>query len=215
MNLKRLLQTYTALITLSLLSAPCDAQTFTMFSSRATWEAASPGFITETFELVPDQIAPVEGGILTTSNFNFIIDENHGDIAIDSTGAIFGSKGFHGDVHAGGTDNPQFNNLVFDTATTGFGLDYASVDALELSVTIGAETFNLPFLSPEGDFFGLTSDTPFSIVSIRQPSLGGGGYYKLDNVSSVPEPTTATLLLLGGAFYLRRRSLRTHERSAS
>ena len=64
--------------------------------------------------------------------------------------------------------------------------------------------------------FTATSSTTTFMFTDTAITLAGNGTH-IDNVrvTSVPEPTSAALLLVGAVHCLRRRSLRTHERSAS
>lgn len=77
----------------------------------------------------------------------------------------------------------------------------------------------------DGNDFGITetlidlSTTTKPIQSLRFTGANDFTTYTTTNVfaisgSVVPEPTSGVLLLLGGAFFLRRCSLRTHERIA-
>ena len=113
-------------------------------------------------------------------------------------------------------------SIVFDEAITAWGADLyqnfgggtqSGADAAFVIALYGAgniliDTLNTMVGSDGGDFFGLTSTTPFVRVEVAQTD----GYAVIDNVSfstttAVPEPATWAMMLLGfGAvgFALRR-----------
>ena len=58
-----------------------------------------------------------------------------------------------------------------------------------------------------GEFWGFTSDTPFTSVKLVGGSGSNQQNYSLDDMvySPVPEPATLSLLALGGLVLIRRK----------
>jgi hypothetical protein len=180
--------------------------TSTVYSDRATWEAAVTGSIyTETFDSVPDQSTDRDlGGTIHTPGF---------DIVIPPGGSIRTAGGFfYGDLEPA---YANFNELVFATPITAFGVDLVSVeDSLPISLTIAGETFSYIPVSPVPGygqpslpgFFGMVSDTPFTSVRLLAASPR---FYTADNVShAVPEPSLALVGLVAALCFSRHSRLR-------
>jgi len=188
--------------TLALLSgaSAANAVTINIFTDRTMWESAVGGlFVEETF----DDTSLVPG--LSESS---------------TVGVVAG--GVWDDQLLGGTQETEwfFSNPVlgfggnWDTAGPGgpggFGI------AMTLSLTVGGDHIVgdvVPGDSP-GDFYGLTSDTPFTAVLLQEGAgMSGVETYDLDNLvfstAVVPEPSTIAFLGLGLlGLALRRRSTR-------
>jgi hypothetical protein len=175
------------------------------YPNRAAWGAAAGAAVTEDFESIPLVIVPQAGGVIATPNFNIVIDANHGDVGIVSSGFINGSNEFNGDVH--GDSDPRFNTFQFNQPVTSFAADLGLVDEGGLlEVSIAGSTFAI---SNSADFFGMTSTVPFTQVDIR--TTGSiAEFYSADNISFtlVPEPAAgaiAALLACALPVYRRRR----------
>ena len=124
---------------------------------------------------------------------------------------MFGGGDFFADLLAGGVMSPRFVRFDFTSPVRSFGADFSSFDlpGITLGAMIGATNFSFG----EG-FFGVVATTPFSSLSLRNPS--DDTFFAVDNlsvsasVSTIPEPATVWMMLAGvallGAPTLRRRS---------
>src|SRR5262249_40217101 len=134
------------------------------FTDRAAWLAAVGSVVTETFEGVSPVNASTAGDTFSLPNFDIIIDANHGSIRIGSgiTGPVIaGTQSFYGDVHAPGTNSPQFQTFDFGTSIFAFGADWGNGDSGGVTLEVGgvSTSFDIPFGS--STFFGIISDTAF------------------------------------------------------
>ncbi len=185
---------------------PAYAST-TTYPTRAAWLAAVGSATTETFETVPLQVVPVTGGTILTPFFDVVVDQNHGSIAIRSSGSVNGSRELYVDAH--GASIPFFHRLNFHQPIQSFAADLAEInEGGLLNVSLAGGTFAFPNNST---FFGVVSTVPFSSVEVR--TTGSiAEFYAMDNVSfknAVPEPTSLLLFvtgLMGAVSCIRRRS---------
>lgn len=205
-EMKRIIGLFTLL---ALVSSNASALAITTFTDRASWEAAVGTFSTEDFESANSITASTAGDTFTLSDFEIVIDSNHGFIEIDSAGTgpvISGNKSFFGDVHSPASSAPLFQTLNFFDDIFAFSADFARGDASGVSLHIGGEVLEITFSGTT--FLGFTADELFSSVDIRGGNTGSG-FYVLDNIgyasepTSVPEPASIVLFglgLLGAAF---------------
>ena len=140
-------------------------------------------------------------------------------IAILSNGTIGNGYG----LHFGRSDENYFvSDIQLFDGTTVLGTAFSSFQFTS-AVTVQA-TFNA-----DGSITGSVAEgaqsSNFSFGTHSIASNGSNFIYgtgssagslkpRLDDIAIVPEPTSAALLIFGAALCLRRRSLRTHERSA-
>ncbi len=193
----------TLVLGIALLAAtPAQAQ-FSMFTSRTAFNGAAGPLQTERFD-APFTLVPITGATYAIAGGTVTFDANLG-------GIMFGGGDFFADLLAGGMMSPQFVRFDFTSPVTSFGADFSSFDlpGITLGAMIGATSFSFG----EG-FFGIVSTTPFSSLSLRDPS--DDTFFAVDNlsvsvpVSTVPEPATVSMMLAGvvllAAHTLRRRS---------
>lgn len=185
------------LISCTLLSSTAHSVTITTFTDSALWEAAVSSYSQEDFEMSPSVTASQAGDTFTLDDFEIVIDKNHGSIEIDSSGTgpiIGGTKSFFGDVHSVGGTEPQFQTLNFFNDISAFAADFAEGDADGITLHVLGQS--LPITFSGITFFGFISDTAFSSVNITGGSTGSG-FYVMDNVKFVPEPSALLLFSLG------------------
>lgn len=132
-----------------------------------------------------------------------------------------GSSSINLGVLAGGSSQIIGGNLEFDsddytfTIGSGFQLDSILVNAYTLS---GSAAIQTPFLGLSGLSSASVGQDFLDLAGISQPigpgtymfrattGTGGPTTYNFDfQVSSVPEPSTIGLVVLGGVIILRRR----------
>lgn len=191
-----------------LFNAQAIAATVT-FTDRATWEAAAGSFATEDFEGVTPIEADTAGETLSLADFDIVVDENHGEIAIRSFGegsVIGGTQSFFGDVHVtpctSGPAGPCFQDLVFGDSLRAFGADFAAGDAegVTLNLLLGmTEVYPISFSGIS--FFGVITTEAFTTISITGGSTGSG-FYVMDNVGFSAIPVPAAAWLFGSALGL-------------
>ncbi len=170
-------------------ATPAQAQ-FSTFTSRAAFNGAAGPLQTETFD-APFTLVPIAGATYAIAGGTVTFDANLG-------GMMFGGGDFFADLLAGGVMSPQFVRFDFASPIRSFGADFSSFDlpGITLEAMIGATTFSFG----EG-FFGIVSTTPFSSLSLRNPS--DDTFFAVDDlsvsVSTVPEPATVWMMLAGVA----------------
>lgn len=199
------------IIASALLALPAlsSAAVITTYTDRSSWEAAVGAFTTEDFESVTPVTASTAGDTFTLADFDIVIDENHGSIAIASSGTgpvIGGLQSFFGDVHSPGSSVPLFQTLNFVDPIVAFAADFAQGDASGITISLLGSTFPIAFSGTT--FFGITSDVAFSTLDITGGNTGSG-FFVMDNVSisgaSVPEPAGVLLLGIGLVSLTARR----------
>jgi hypothetical protein len=94
---------------------------------------------------------------------------------------------------------PLFNRIEFEQPITAIAIDLSGIfdGSIEnpMIVSILGESFPL---AAGTAFFGISSDVPFSEVTLTSdPERGMNYYYRMDNVAFVPTPEPASFALLG------------------
>jgi PEP-CTERM motif len=112
------------------------------------------------------------------------------------------------------TDVDTGFTITFNSAITAFGADFRGFNNLDIVprsvILVDGNNLSPPVVPGNGDasFFGLTSDTAFTAVTImRNPNydrVGSSDAFGMDNVtfsgvSAVPEPSTWAMMILGFA----------------
>ena len=200
--MKTMLLALTALTTVAV-AAPASAAT--IFTDRASFNAAVPTSTTETFANTGGS-----GSTVTTAGFTV-------------TGVSPGYRTGYYDRPAIGT-YPGANAVVFNfnNAITSFGTDILGfgtyLPATLVATLSNGETFNLLSATSRelpSTFRGFTASSAFTSVSFTETGNQNASldYVEFDNVTSatgaVPEPATWALMILGmGAvgFAMRRRN---------
>ena len=124
-------------------------------------------------------------------------------ISFSFNSGLLGSFPKHvGIVWTDGTPSATVRFEAFDPSNVSLG---SIVAVLGDSNNVGG--------TAEDRFFGVIDSGGISRISITSGPVGGIEVDHLQYGPSVPEPTSATLLLCGVTLCMRRRSLRTHERN--
>jgi hypothetical protein len=175
---------------------------FSTFSSYFDWQAAVGAHELETFDDVPDQGIPPEGGSITLDGFSIVADGNHsgdGDICSGLCSPKVEGGAFHGDVHGLAGDSLTFNQFVFDAPISAFALEFSNVEDQEIGVFGDGFLVNAFVDDLETEFIGVILDAPVSTLKFS-------AFYQnftVDNLrwvsaeSPVPEPSGALILALG------------------
>ncbi len=168
----------------------------TIYSSRASWEAAVGSFAEETFD----------DAVLSGFSLSFI-----GAGHTPSGGLGVHGGALHDRLDAGGT-----TEVLFDNPTTAFGANWdlagpgGNGTGLRLHL-LGGFIYELPDVTA-GGFIGFTSDVAFTMVTFHEGTQSGSAEtYDADNFvfsTPVPEPSTWAMMglgVLGLGWHARRR----------
>lgn len=185
------------------------AQTYgaATFTNRALWEAANPGFTTETFS-TPTGLLPIG----TTSLAN--VDVTLFGTANNTTEVAGGQ--FIGFIQNDPSSNDIYKiRLTFPEPVTAWGADFTSAATGNILIsTANGNSYNFSTVlgSPGNGFFGSVEDAPFQWVDLTTASFTFfGEYFQMDNLSfsAVPEPATflvwSCLSAIGGVIVYRRK----------
>jgi hypothetical protein len=190
------------LMTLAVMATPAFAATITTYTDSPTWLAATSGVTTDNFESLGTagtyKLYP--GGIFQNGVEFIGISGQTG--VFDTTMASYYNfgTGFAGFVF--GTTGVT---ITLPAPATAFSINlFTNPAALTYTLSVLSTPFTVPtFATPTPAFFGATSDTPFSTVTLGVPA--GSTYAFFDNFqwgtaqtgggSEVPE--AGTFLLIG------------------
>ena len=185
-----------------IVTAPSYA-TLTVFSDRASWEAAiggSDGF--ENFNGVTPfgMSSGVNGAGLI--DIEIIGDPTLNRIDAGSGGAdTDGSNYFHGALDFSGVTPSDLITVLINQPVIGFGADWATtITGGELIMTIGSDTvaFTDHFTGLGDGFLGVIATAAFSSV-VLDTELGTAEQFGMDNFTfkTVAEPPPLALMALG------------------
>lgn len=202
-----------ALTAAALIAGAADAATFT---SRTAFEAATTGRTVIDFT--------------GAGNTSHGVDYDAGSALFTTNGDIFTMPPTPGGFHAGvafGSEYLEWQKqdgesvllITFDAPVTAFGMDYTELNgkAGPLTATLGGLSGDILLTTSSAvQFFGYTSETPFTQVRLGMPFyyFGEGRFPTIDNVTfgavGVPEPGSWALMIggfgLAGAALRRRRA---------
>jgi hypothetical protein len=201
------------LFTLAVMITPAYSTTITTYSSSPTWLAATTGVTTDNF----NGYAPAGSYTL----YNTGIFQNGVEfIGISGQTGVMDTSAFtfynFGTGDAGFVTGTTAVTITLPAPVTAFSINlFTNPAATTYTVSTLSTPFSVPtFALPTPTFFGVTSDTAFSTVSLQVPS--GTTYAFFDNFqfgaadvgSPVPEAGTFLLIgtgLIGFAIFRRRR----------
>ncbi len=168
------------LSTLAVMVTPAYSTTITTYSDSASWTAATTGVTTDNF----NGLAPA--GSYTMYNSG-IFQNGVEFIGISGQTGVMDTSAFSfynfGTGDAGFVSGTTGVTITLPTAVTAFGINlFTNPTAATYTVT----TLSTPSTVPTSatappTFFGVTSDTPFSTVSLQVPA--GLSYAFFDNFS--------------------------------
>src|SRR5262245_42894986 len=154
-------------LALVLIALASPAHAITVYTDRASWEAAVAGMITtETFESVPDQLVPAGSlGAIHTPRFDIVEVTSYYPMEVADGLGSDGSRGF-GSIASSIDTEPQVHEIRFSSPISAFAVDIFHPAPIEV------QRGDRYVLAPEQSFFGLVSDTPFTSVNIFQALRG-------------------------------------------
>lgn len=168
---------------------PVSAVTMT-FDNQSSFQAAAGATISEDFNTFTTEAffndAPLDVGDFTLSVTEPATSEGRNGISQTPLFPEFELDG-----------TPQVNTLIFgdsgssfqiqfDQPITAFGADFGGIsDDRITQLTFGTEVIDVPERDP--GFFGIVTDTPFSLLSF-QPGDGQNDGFSLDNIEYAPVP---------------------------
>jgi hypothetical protein len=167
---------------LAVMVTPAYSTTITSYSSSATWLAATNGVTTDTFEgLAPSGSYAMYPSGIFQNGVEFIGISGSTGVADTSSGPF--SWANYGTNDAGFVTGTTGVTITLPGPVTAFGINLFASPA---GTTYTVSTLSTPFTVPTATtapptFFGVTSDTPFSTVSLSIPS--GTTYAFFDNFS--------------------------------
>jgi hypothetical protein len=200
---------------------------YTVYTDRATFEAALGSSSVENFESYPTAGTP-DPLFSTIPNGLTSLDLN--DFSLTATPqAIKIWDAAHSGSHNTTPGGSQFLYLDTDTGTVGsttdfslynpanaFGFDYTGVyePGTDFTVSIGAEVFNLALNNPESTplFWGVIGPGSFSDITLHTTTDSGYGVDDVTFGAAVPLPPafwlfgSGLLVLAGGTFKRRSRA---------
>ncbi|HLK22731.1 MAG TPA: PEP-CTERM sorting domain-containing protein [Bryobacteraceae bacterium] len=169
-----------AISTLAVMATPAYCTTITSYSDSATWIAATTGVTTDNF----NGLAP--SGSYTIYNSG-IFQNGVEFIGLSGTTGVMDTSAFSyynfGTGDAGFVSGSTGVTITLPTPVTAFGINlFTNPTGSTYTVSTLSTPFSVPTsASPPPTFFGVTSDTPFSSVSLTVPS--GLNYAFFDNFS--------------------------------
>lgn len=204
------------LFTLAVIITPAYSTTITTYSDSPTWLAATTGVTSDNFNgYAPAGSYTTYPGGISQNGVEFIGISGQTGV-MDTSAFTFYNFGT-GD--AGFVTGTTGVTITLPTPVTAFSINlFTNPAATTYTVSTLSTPFTVPtFATPTPAFFGVTSDTAFSTVSLQVPS--GTTYAFFDNFqfgtaevgNPVPEAGTFLLIgtgLIGFAVFRRRRQPR-------
>jgi hypothetical protein len=116
------------------------------------------------------------------------------------------------DLFEGASLNGGFGNNIFSTTVPLTGLSFATDTFYAFKVTANNNTFSFDFGAGAGkaSFTDSTPSATVGQVGFVLTTAGPSAATRLDNFAIVPEPGTASLILVTGAGFLLRRPRRSN-----
>lgn len=213
---------FLSVFALILMVMPAYSATITTYSNLSAWQAAVSGVQTDNFEgLAPaGSYTAYQSGIFQ-NNVEFLGYTGGETGVADTSSGTFSWANF-GTGEAGFVTGDTSVAITLPSSATGFGISlFTGPAALTYGVTVLGNSYSAPtFSAPTPAFFGVTSDTPFTSLSLQVPS--GATYAFFDNFSwgtaqatggtGSQAPEAGTFLLIGSGLLAlavtRRRKAR-------
>jgi hypothetical protein len=203
------------LFTFGVRVTPACSTTITTYSSLASWQAATTGDQTDNFEgLVPAGSYTSSSSPIFQNGVEFLGISGATGVADTSSGPF--SWATFGTGEAGFVSGTTGLNITLPSPVTAFGINLWTFTPNGATTTV--TTLSQPSTVPTSStapptFFGVTSDTAFSTVSVSFPTTS---YTFFDNFtwgtaqagSMDPVPEASTLLMIGLAVLRRKRAPR-------
>ena len=221
MKLHCLILSSCALVILAV--APAYSAPIATYTDRTTWQGATSGVQTVTFE----NFSPASGlGSVAWDNATFTGTRNGSPAVLqifDTSVLSFYNFGTHYALSMSVYGGQTFTfHVALPAAVTSFGVDLfsGSPSSLSYTVNVAGNPYTVPtFLAPTAGFFGATFDAPVTTVDISAPGAPDNSLLFLDNFSfgsaatSDQTPEVDTLLMIGTGLTavaaMRRRRSRT------
>ena len=208
------------LFALAVMITPAYSTTITTYSDSPSWLAATSGVTTDNFTgYAPSNSYTVYSGGIFQNGVEFIGLSGGTTLVADTSGGPF-SWASYGTGDAGFVSGSGGVAITLSTPVTAFSINlFTSPAGSTYTVSTLSTPFTVPTVSAAPPtFFGVTSDTAFSTVSLQVPS--GTTYAIFDNFQfgtaqtvQDPVPEAGTFLLIGtglvGFAIFRRKNRKT------
>lgn len=183
-----------------------------VYTSRTAWEAAVGGSFTLQDFSSFSVSSSYENQTLRVGDFTILASGTTFGSSWHNVGPVSNSNSVNGSSQINAaTGDTGGTSLTFDNAILAIGGDWAGIsDSRTTSLTIGTDVVAIPNLN--GSFWGVVSDTPFSVAQLTLTSGAPDGF-SLDNLAytqagRLPEPGTLSIVaaaLLGLGLVRRRQ----------
>jgi hypothetical protein len=200
---------------------PADAG-LVVYTDVASFQAATTGLSDINFNgiVAPGQftdyaIPPGYTDPATGTNFTFL-NANGTDINVTSAtyySVNFGYPVFPSDVLNSASTVPTgaSESITLPTSSTAFGIEFTTYDTSPITIALSNGDTYVDSNSPgfgNFAFLGFTDTTPFSSLTITDPTDSGVLLADVKFGSSIPEPSSLALLGLSSLFLFDRRRRR-------
>lgn len=182
----------------------------TQYSTRAAFNSASGATVIQSFNSFAPTVNAFNGHAFDFGDFSAIngVNSSAGG-SIVSPGVVNGSVEILGVTKIA---NAQIT-FTFDFPITALGFDADNFADQRFESLIfdnaAGDTVVVFDAVDQVRFWGFTSDTPFTTLTVRQTGFSAGGTnsdgFTIDDVTYTPTPGAAALLGLGGLVASRRR----------